>query len=95
MTTAEKSANEPELKEFSIYRDGKLDPILGRIDLVAIVIGLLGMCLLAVAALVMAVLELTRLVASLWSDSLDRWLMVTLAVAIVWILVRWKKLCVF
>jgi hypothetical protein len=68
---------------------------LGRIDLVAIVIGLLGVCLLGVVALVMAVIELAKLVASLWSDSLDRWLMVTLAVAIVWILARWKRLCVF
>ncbi|HEX4349243.1 MAG TPA: hypothetical protein VH251_02590 [Verrucomicrobiae bacterium] len=95
MTTAEKSTNEPGLKEFSIHRDAKLDPVLGRIDLVAIVIGLLGVCLLGVVALVMAVIELAKLVASLWSDSLDRWLMVTLAVAIVWILARWKRLCVF
>ena len=95
MTTAEKSANDPEFKELSIHRDGKLDPVLGRIDLIAIVIGLLGVCLLGVAAVVLAVIELARLVASLWADSLDRWLMITLGVAIVWVIVRWKKLCVF
>ena len=95
MTATQKPTNQPELGEFPNPRDGKLDPILGRIDLVAIVIGLLGMCLLAVAALVMAVLELAKLVASLWADSLDRWLIAILGLAIVWVIARWKKLCVF
>ena len=95
MTATQKPANQPELEEFPSPRDGKLDPFLGRIDLIAIIIGLLGMCLLGVAAVVLTVIELARLVASLWADSLDRWLMITLGVAIVWVIVRWKKLCVF
>jgi hypothetical protein len=95
MTATPKPANPPEMEEFPNPRDGKLDPFLGRIDLIAIVIGLLGVCLLGVAALVLAVIELARLVTSLWADSLDRWLIATIGVAIVWVIVRWKKLCVF
>jgi hypothetical protein len=82
------------LESYSIPVQGKLDPILGRIDLVAILSAMLGVCLLAVAAIVMTMIELARLITSLCSDSLDRWLIIVLGLAIVWLAARRKKLCV-
>jgi len=95
MTTIEKPSGQPELKEFSVHRDGRFDPIFGRIDLVAILISLLGVCLLGLGALLLAFIEIAKLVSSLWSDSFDRWLIIVLGMAIAWVVVRWKRLCVF
>ena len=95
MTATPKPAAQPDLKEISVHRYGKMDPILGRIDLIAILIASLGICLLGVAMVVLATIELVRLVASLWADSFDRWLILTLGVAIIWIIARWRRLCVF
>lgn len=90
----EMPANPPETNEILLPREGQLDFILGRIDLVAIVITLLGVCLLGVVAMVLAVIELAKLVANLWSNPIDRWAMIILGAAIVWVVVRWKKSCV-
>lgn len=94
MTTVQPSADPTGTRQFSIPEAGILDSILSRIDLLAIVITLLGICLLGVAAMVMALIELVRLFATLWSGSLERWLIITLGVAIVWVVARWKKSCV-
>jgi hypothetical protein len=85
----------PEAEKVLVSREGRFDPILGRIDLIAILTAVLGVCLLGVAAVVMALIELARLISSLWSDSFDRWLLISLGVALIWVAVRLKKLCVF
>jgi hypothetical protein len=95
MSTTEQPVDSLEAKRRAMDQDGKLDPILGRIDLVAILLALLGACLLGVAVAVLAFVELVRIVSSLWSDTFERWLLIVLAAALVWIVVRWKKLCVF
>lgn len=64
---------------------------MSRIDLAAIVITLLGTSLLGVVAVVLAAIEMAKLVSSLWSDSFDRWLLIVSGVAVLWVAVRWKK----
>ena len=86
--------NQPEANNISIPREGQLEFILGRIDLAAIIISLLGLCLLGMVALVFAVIELARLISALWAHPLDRWLILLLGAAIAWVVVRWKKSCV-
>jgi hypothetical protein len=95
MTFLKKTAYQPDVKNYSPPESGKLDAILGRIDLVAILTAVLGLCVLAVVAGVMAMIELAKLISNLWSDSFDRWLIIALSVAILWVAVRGKKLCVF
>ena len=82
------------LENYSVPPAGRLDPILGRIDLIAILSAVLGACLLAIVAVVLMMIELAKIVASLWADSFDRWLIIALGLAIVWVSVRRKKLCV-
>jgi len=91
MNPTEPSASPAQTHQIAIPEADKLDFILGRIDFFAIVITLLGFCLLGVVAAVMAVIELARLLATLWEHPVDRWLIITLGVAIVWVVARWKK----
>jgi hypothetical protein len=76
-------------------RDGQLDAVLRRIDLVALLTAALGAALLGVALVVTAAFQLGKLVSMLWADSFDRRLVVVLALAVIWVAVRWKRLCVF
>lgn len=85
----------PEAANFTIPQEGKSDPILGRVDLIAILTAALGFCLLGVGAVVLAILEVAKLIAGMWSNSFDRWLVIAFGLAIVWIIARRKKLCVF
>jgi hypothetical protein len=95
MTTLDKPVDKADMGSCSLEQGGKLDPILGRIDLVAILTVVLGVSVLAVAGIVMAVIEIVKLISSLWENSFDRWLIIILSVAIVWVAVRGKRLCVF
>jgi hypothetical protein len=94
MTTLDMPAGQPEQKNISIPRAGTLDIVLGRIDLLAILTTLLGLCVLAVAAVVLVTIEMAKLIVTLWADSFDRWLLIVLAVALAWVVYRGKKLCV-
>jgi hypothetical protein len=87
----EAPANQPESNEILIPREGQLDCILSRVDLAAIVISLLGIGLLGAVVLVMAVIDLAKLLAIFWSQPLDRWLSIVLGLAIIWVVARWKK----
>ena len=71
--------------------EGRFEALLSRIDLVAIVITIVGVCLLAVAATVLATIGVAKLISSMWSIPLDRGLMILLCSAIVWVTVRWKR----
>jgi hypothetical protein len=71
--------------------DGKLGFVLRQIDLIAITIVLLGTCFLGLAAVAFAVIQLARLVSNHWAQPADRWLVMILALAIVWVIVRWKR----
>jgi hypothetical protein len=95
MTTLDKPMDKTDTGSYPIERGGKLDPILGRIDLVAILTVVLGISVLAIVGMVMAVIEIVKLISSLWENSFDRWLIIILSVAIVWVAVRGKRLCVF
>ena len=90
MPSAEMPAK-PAAIDVSFPQEGRLDLILAKIDLVAIVVTLLGISLLGMAATAFAFIELAKLVSNLWSDPLVRWLMICLALAIIWVTVRWKK----
>jgi hypothetical protein len=93
MSSVNEPADQPVANCISIPREGKLDYILARIDLAAFVITLLGIGLLGVVALATAVFELARLAAILWSNPLDRWGIIVVGVAIIWVIARWKKSC--
>jgi hypothetical protein len=95
MTTVEKSASQPGLKNISEARDGKTNLIAGRIDVVAVLIALLCVCLFGFLAAALAVVQFAELISSLWSNSFDRWLVLAFAVAVVWVAARWKKLSLF
>jgi hypothetical protein len=60
--------------------------------LVAILAALLGITVLGVAAVVIALIELAKLISSLWSDSFDRWLLMIFGVAVIWIIARRKHM---
>lgn len=95
MTTAEKTGSQSGMSPLPITKGGTLDFILGRADLIAILTAVLGVCMLGVAAVVMAIIQLARLISSLCSDSFDRWLIAAPALALLWVVLRGRKLCVF
>ena len=95
MTTFEKSASQAGLKNISKARDGKTNLIVGRIDVMAVLIALLCACLFGFLAAALAIVQFAELISSLWSDSFDRWLIAVFGVAILWVAARWKKLCMF
>jgi len=74
---------------------GKLDAILVRIDLVALLTAVLGVGLLAATVAATAVVQLGKLILLLWAEPFDRWLIIGLGVAVVWVIVRWKRMCLF
>jgi hypothetical protein len=74
---------------------GKLDAMLVRIDLVALLTAGLGVGLLAATVAATAVVQLGKLISLLWAEPFDRWLIIGLGVAVVWVIVRWKRMCLF
>ena len=91
MTAAEPTAASANPAPTSPPKAGNIDSLLQRLDFLAILITLLGLGLLVGAGVGIALVKMPRLLATLWSVSLARGLMITLGVAIVWVLVRWKK----
>jgi hypothetical protein len=91
--THHESPREPA-PQSDIPEDSRLDFVLGRLDLVAVLITLLGLCLLGVTAAALAAVELAKLISCLWAQPLERWLLVIVGLAIVWVLSRGKRLCV-
>lgn len=91
MTTTESQPQPEESLDASIPSAGKLDPLLTRIDLIAIVIAMVGTCLLALTVAVLAMVQAAKLILNLWSDSLNRCLIVTVCVALIWVVARWKR----
>ena len=87
MTSIEKpaAAGQPEMNRVSALR---------WIDIAAMVLALLGFCILAGVLAVMAVLDVARLLSNFWADSYDRWLVIVFGLAVVWVAARWKKLSV-
>jgi choline-glycine betaine transporter len=92
MTSIEKPVDLSGTNDFPVPREGTLGPVLHRIDLVAILAALLGITVLGVAAVVIALIELAKLISSLWSDSFDRWLLMIFGVAVIWIIARRKHM---
>ncbi len=62
------------------------------IDMAAMLVALVGVCLFIGIMVVMAFWDFAKLVSSHWSKPQDRWLVIIVGLAIVWIAVRWKKL---
>ena len=89
-TATETPAADSKRMNLSNGREGLSDSILRQIDLAAIVIASLGMCLFAAALAVVAVIDLVKFIASHWSDSADRCLLLIFGTAIVWVVARWK-----
>lgn len=90
-TTIEAPVSQRENDGSPNHQERKFDALLSRIDLVAIVITIVGACLLAIAAAVLAAIEAARLISNLCSNPLDRWLTIIFCTAIVWVTVRWKR----
>jgi hypothetical protein len=72
----------------------RLDSILGKLDLIAIVAAFLGACLLGLMTVVTAAIEVFRLIPALWSNPVDRGIVIAFGVALLWVLLRGRKLCV-
>ena len=94
MTTLQKSAQTCRTGGvFWLPGTEKPNLIVGRVDVVAVLIALLCICLLGFLAAALAIVQFAELISSLWSNSFDRWLVLAFAVAVVWVTVRWKNLC--
>ncbi len=91
MNTLGRPAETLTTKDLTLSQSRRREVILGRIDLIAIVTALLGLCLLALVA---AAIQLAKLIAYLCADPIDRWLVVVLGLAVLWLIARGKKLCV-
>lgn len=91
MTTNDIDVPPQQPFETSVSAGGKFDTLLTRIDLAAIVTALVGACLLTLTVAVLAVVQAVRLILTLWSNSLDRWLIITVCVALIWVVARWKR----
>jgi hypothetical protein len=89
ITTPERTVNPPDAN------DRRFDSILGRIDLFAVLTLVLGMAILALMGLAMAAVGLARLLLILWGDSAARWPVVALGLALVWVVARRKRLCIW
>ena len=81
--------------DFPVPANGRLDALLGRIDLIAILATLIGVFLVGVTGLVVAMIEIAKLVAVLWADPVERWLVIVVGLAVLWLIARGKRLCVF
>ena len=90
-----KPVNPSDANGFSVPQVGKLDSIVGRIDLVAILITFLGVVVLGLATMAMSVWELVRWLPSLWSEPFNRWLIIGLGATVAWVAARWKRLRLF
>jgi hypothetical protein len=87
MTRIEKPAasGQPETNRVSAMR---------WMDIAATVLALLGVCILAGGLTVMAVFDFARLFPCFWANPQDRWLVIVLGLAAIWVAVRWKKMSV-
>ena len=95
MEIPEQPANRSDVKKESAAHHEKMDRLLGRIDLVAVLTLFVGVLLLGVVSVVVVIIELAKMISRLWSDSFDRWLIIVLALTIVWIAARWKRMSLF
>jgi len=91
MTTTNSPAQAEETVGTSIPPAAKLDSLLARLDLVAIVVTMAGLCMLTLTVAVLAVIQAARLIQSLWSDSLGRGLILVLCAGSLWVVARWKR----
>jgi len=79
----------------SMSEGRKVQMIVGRLDLIALLLTVLGLAAVAVMVVVLAVIEFGRLVLSIWGNHYERWLLVFLGMAILWVGLRWKRLNIF
>ena len=70
---------------------GKLDAVLVAIDLAMMLAAFLGLSLIVVTVATMAVIDLAKLFAGLWSNQDDRWLVALFGMVAIWVAVRWKQ----
>jgi hypothetical protein len=91
---SERTPNQPDPKFFPSFH-GKFDAFFGRIDLVAVIATVLALFLLGMPGMVLAALELAKLISYLWLDSIGRWLVIVMVLTVLWVAARWRKLCVY
>ena len=66
--------------------------VVSGIDKAAVIIVLLAACLSVGILGIMAALDFTQLITNFWTNPTERWLLIILGVALVWVILRWKKL---
>jgi hypothetical protein len=93
MTASEEppAHSNPEAVDMGVPAPKDSQPLLARVDLLAIMIAAVGLVLAGAAGFVLAFIELTKLVRNFWADPVERWLVIIFAVALVWVTLRWKK----
>jgi hypothetical protein len=90
MTTFENLTNQSDINKISIPPDDRRDVTIGRIDLLAILVSFLTIFLLAMATLVLAIIEFVKIVSWLCSDPLGCGVIIILGLAIAWVVTRGK-----
>ena len=71
-------------------RESKLNFLLAWLDLGAIALALVATGILGLTALVFSVVQLERLISSLWASPVERWLIIALCGSILWVSIRWR-----
>lgn len=69
--------------------------ILGKLDLAAILVATLGVCLGAGIVAVMAIFETAKLISASCADSNNYWPLAVFGSAAIWAIARGKWLCLF
>jgi uncharacterized membrane-anchored protein len=73
----------------------RLQTMVDRLDLIAVLAGMVGLGVLGMVGIALAVVGLYRFMAAMWSHPFDRALMIAFALIVVWVVSRWRKLSYF
>jgi hypothetical protein len=70
-------------------------PVLSKIDMGAMVVAVVFVGLIAITVLVMVVIEMAKLGSVLCANPNAWWPLAIFGAAVGWVIVRWKKMCIF
>jgi hypothetical protein len=70
----------------------KRSSVVSGIDKAAVIIVLLAACLSVGIMGIVAALNFAQFITNSWANPTERWLLIILGMAIIWVVFRWKKL---
>lgn len=92
MEVSEKNTFASEAEAASMPPERTGNQALRRVDLLAVAIAVAGLVLACVAGLVVAAVELARLIPAVWSDPFGRGGIIMFGLAAGWIVIRRNKM---